>query len=65
MRCSGSDPGDIVDEVPSICDLCTHIAKLSDNAVEEGILLIEWLFLVICISSGLLSLVSYIGVGDF
>lgn len=65
MRCSGSDPGNVVNEVPGICDLRTDVAKLGYDAIEEGVLLSKGFVFEVGISRGLLGLISHIGVGNF
>ena len=64
MRCARSDPSDIVDEVPGICDLSTDIAELSKDTIEKGVLLSEGLVFEVGVSRGLLGLICHVCIGD-
>jgi hypothetical protein len=65
VRGARSDPGDVVDEVSSICDLSTNIAELGNDTKEECVVLSERLVFEFRVGCRLLSLVGHVGIGDF
>ncbi len=64
MRSAGTNPGDIVDEIPRISYLCTNIAELGKDAEEERVLLGKGLVFEVSIRGGLLRLVLHVCVCD-